>query len=253
MPDRERELDRLFELPPEEFVEARNDLAKRLTGEGEKELAREVKSLRRPSVAAWAVNQLVRRHSQDLDRLLQAGAALREAHAQALAGKKVDLREPGERRRSVVAALMQAAEELLESSGRDSSATRESIETTLEAAAVDEDAASAVRAGRLSKELPPAAGFGATDVLTAFGDTEGGAKKDRKQIERAARQAADEAERAERRAREARERAGRLRRDADQAERRAVEAERKANEAEAEAARVQEEASAADRALRHTS
>lgn len=236
------EVDGLFELPPEEFVEARNDLAKRLTEQGEKDLARDVKSLRRPSVAAWAVNQLVRRRPKDLERLLEAGASLRDAHARAISGKKVDLREPAERRRSAVAALMDAADELLASTGRDSSSTREAIETTFEAAALDEDAAERVREGRLTKELPAPSGFGGAALLEVVPSGDDADERRARELEEAARRATDAAERAERRAAEARERAERLRREAEEAEERADAAERRASELEDEARSLRERA-----------
>ena len=54
-------MDDLFALPPAEFIAARDALAKRLKADGDATRAAEVKALRRPSVAAWAVNQVARR------------------------------------------------------------------------------------------------------------------------------------------------------------------------------------------------
>ena len=50
--DLERELDRLYQLPPGEFTAARDELAKRLRDEGEREQSEEVKQLRKPPVAS---------------------------------------------------------------------------------------------------------------------------------------------------------------------------------------------------------
>ncbi len=73
----EEELDRLYALPLNEFTAARDDVAKRLRGEGERELADEVKQLRKPPIAAWLVNQL---GDRQLGGVL-AGAARRAARA----------------------------------------------------------------------------------------------------------------------------------------------------------------------------
>src|SRR5436309_5904221 len=115
------EVDRLFELPPEEFRAARDELAKRIAGEGRAEESRTIKALRRPTVPAWAVNQLVRRHPEKLDELLEAGAALRRAQRKVLSGiRSAEFREASERRRRLVTGLVRMAEEILRESGRTS-------------------------------------------------------------------------------------------------------------------------------------
>ena len=78
------EADELYGLPDDEFTSARDALAKRLRGEKRREEADEVKALRRPSVAAGAINRAVREHGAD--DLLEAGEALREAHEALLSG-----------------------------------------------------------------------------------------------------------------------------------------------------------------------
>src|ERR671936_687467 len=83
----ERELDRLYALPPGEFTSARDELAKRLRADGRRELADQVKQLRKPPVAAWLVNRLARERELDIQRLLKAGETLRDAQADAAAGQ----------------------------------------------------------------------------------------------------------------------------------------------------------------------
>ena len=78
------EADDLYGLPDDEFTSARDALAKRLRGEKRREEADAVKALRRPSVAAAAINRAVREHGAD--DLLAAGEALREAHEALLSG-----------------------------------------------------------------------------------------------------------------------------------------------------------------------
>ena len=61
----ETELDALFQLPPNDMVEARNALAARLKKAGERDASVRVKSLKRPAPAAWAINQVFF-HERDL-------------------------------------------------------------------------------------------------------------------------------------------------------------------------------------------
>jgi hypothetical protein len=133
------EPDDLYGLPLEEFTAARNALAKSRP---------EAKGLRKPSVAAFAVNQLARRHAAELDAFLGAAAQLR--HAQLKGG---DVRSATQEERQALQRLLQLAGEYA------GSAQIDRVRQTLAAAAVDESAAEAVRAGRLERELEPG-GFG---------------------------------------------------------------------------------------------
>lgn len=81
-----RELDHLYQLPLAEFTEARNELARTAGAD-----AAEVRALPKPSVAAWAVNQLYWRERRTYDALVRASERLRAAHTRAIGGKKVDL------------------------------------------------------------------------------------------------------------------------------------------------------------------
>ena len=56
----DKAIDRMYAGPLDEFVARRNELARSLSKEGDREGAEGVKELRKPSVAAWAVNQLAR-------------------------------------------------------------------------------------------------------------------------------------------------------------------------------------------------
>lgn len=83
----ERELDRLYSLPLAEFTAARDQLAKQAREEGERAVAARIKELRKPSVSAWAINQLARSNELDLKRLLKASKRLAETQLQAVSGK----------------------------------------------------------------------------------------------------------------------------------------------------------------------
>jgi hypothetical protein len=153
--------DELFGLPPEEFVAARDDLARSLRREGDAEAARQVKALRRPSLSAWAVNQLARGQGSGLARLLAAGERLRAAHQAALAGEgAAELRVAAKAEREAVAGLVEDALALLREAGHPTTdATRDRVAATLHAAGASQEAADLVRDGRLTTDLDPS-GFG---------------------------------------------------------------------------------------------
>jgi hypothetical protein len=139
--------DELFALPLDEFTAARDKLAADLKKDDAAAAAR-VKKLRKPSVAAWAVNQLARRHSDAMEKLL----ALREEMDDAGAAQ---LRFLGEKRRRLLADLVKKAEALLQEGGHGSSAaTLEKVTQTLQAGATEEEV-ELLRNGTLTRELSP--------------------------------------------------------------------------------------------------
>ncbi len=156
----------LYGLDPADFVPARNALVRRLRTDGQRDLARRVADLRRPSPAAWAVNQLARRQRGALDELLRLGDTLRRAQNQTLAGADAALlRQAGRARREAVAALASSAVDLLAERGQ-GGAHHTEIAATLEAASLDPQAGGEVAAGRLTSALEPPSGFGDLDLDT---------------------------------------------------------------------------------------
>jgi hypothetical protein len=150
------ELDDLYGLPLERFVPERGALAKALRGDGRRDEAAAAAKLRKPSAAAWAVNQLVRGQRGAVSELLDAGDAVRDAQADVLAGRgdARALRDAGARERDAVDALVDRARGLLSEGGHELSATTlERVADTLHAAALDPAARAAVAAGRLEREL----------------------------------------------------------------------------------------------------
>src|SRR5688500_10764272 len=105
--------DELFGLDPEAFVAARDALARRLRGAGRKDEAAAVKGLRRPTVAAWALNQLARRHGDEVRALIAEGQEVAKAQGRALAGEGAGLREAAQRRREAIRQLAQRADAIL--------------------------------------------------------------------------------------------------------------------------------------------
>jgi hypothetical protein len=157
----EDEVDALYAGDPDEFVAGRQALVKRLRAEGDRARAAEVAQLRRPTAAAWAVNQLARRHPDELAGLVELGRELSRAHERLLSGGRDDATvTSGRRRREAIADLVERAAGILAESGRAADAHRDAIASTLDAASLDPAAAHDVVAGRLAKELDPPSGFG---------------------------------------------------------------------------------------------
>jgi hypothetical protein len=154
-------IDRLYSLGPDEFTKERDEAAKRLREEGDRVGSDRIKALRRPTVAAWAVNQLPRRKPDLVAELLEAGAALRSSQRAALSGaKRGDLRDVTERRRAAVAALLDEATATLKQAERNPDPHADAIRSTLEAASADPAIGELVQSGRLTKEAEPPSGLG---------------------------------------------------------------------------------------------
>lgn len=155
----------LFGVDLADFVGVRNVLARTLRRAGDREGADRVAGLRRPSPAAWAVNQLARQRSGDVQALIALGRVLREAQAEALGGTDAQgLRRAARARRDAVVALGQAGVALLSQRGPSADTHAASIVATLEAASLDAQAGEAVLAGHLTTGLEPPSGFGALEA-----------------------------------------------------------------------------------------
>ena len=158
----EQAADELYALPPADFTRERDERAKALRKEGRRDEADAVKALRKPTVAAWALNQLARRRAKDVERLVAAGEELRAAQEELLAGgDRKAFQSAAAKEREHVAKLAGEATELVSEAGeRASPALQEKISETLHAAALDEDTAEELRAGRLVREREAIGGFG---------------------------------------------------------------------------------------------
>lgn len=182
----------LYALPPDEFTAARNARAS-----GDRELAARLKALRKPTVAAWAVNLLAR--EGQLRDALDLAAALREAQDDLDAA---ELSRLSRQRRQLVSALASQAVKLASDRGVTVSASaRDDIQKTVNAAVMDAAAAAAVMTARLTRPLE-ASGFEPVDVSEAVGGSLPGVldapaptrddlaeRRARKAAERAAREA----------------------------------------------------------------
>ena len=244
------EVEALYGLPLDEFTKARDALARARAKEQGKEAGAAVKALRKPSVIAWALNQLARKQPEEVAVLLEVGARLRRAQTATLEGGDPDeLREATKAENREVGALASQAASILRSAGRGGSAAHEErLAATLRAAAVDPEAGDLLSRGVLSAELSPAGfGFGVGDeqLPTDFralkpnsrASTHGSQREERDERERAHKEKA-RAERQRQRdleqeLRAAKETAARLEREADKAEERARNARQAADDAAA--------------------
>ncbi len=166
--DVDAEIGRLYELPPGEFVAARDELGRRLRAQppDDRAAAERVRGLRRPTVAAWAVNQVARRHAELVAELVESGDRLHQAQRRALSGlRDSGLRAAAAERRERLDRLVAAASRVLVEAGRPPEPHRDAIAATFEAASVDPEAAAAVRRGTLAHELAAPTGFGEVSGL----------------------------------------------------------------------------------------
>ena len=148
-------IDALYAEPLARFIEARNDLSKRLRRVGRKDEANAVKKLSKPSVAVWLVNRWARQHPAAIERLLGAIETLRALQT----GPKIDRAQLAQARSEERAALdaLVALPSPDPISGREGAAISPAIldraVKTARAAAASEDHHAGLRAGRLDREV----------------------------------------------------------------------------------------------------
>ncbi|MEU0007915.1 hypothetical protein ABZ079_27455 [Streptomyces sp. NPDC006314] len=153
--------DELYALRPEEFVAARDQRALDARRSGDQALAKEIGALRRPSLAAWVSNLLVRRRPEEVQPLVGLGEELRRAHRE-LDGPR--LRRLARRQNEVIGALGRQARRLAAEAGHPvGEGVQREVEETLHAVLAAPEAARAWAAGRLVKPLHSTIGFPATD------------------------------------------------------------------------------------------
>lgn len=158
--DLDTAVDALYARPLDEFIAARDAAVRQTTDSGDRLGAARVKRLRKPSVAAWVINQVAREHPDEIGALAELGDELRAATQDR---DRARIRALDHLRRERTDALVRAVREAGEVGGRSvSSAVLDRMTETLTAAVMDPDAAAVVRAGRLSRALQHV-GFGIVD------------------------------------------------------------------------------------------
>ena len=148
--DLDEALDRLYAAGLEEFTATRNTLAKELGPEGA-----QLKALRKPNLAAWALNQVARKYADELGELYQATERVRLAQRRVLSGGKPSaLREATDERGKIVSWLTKQAGVILTESGHSAVPSTLALVTgSLIAIAADDEGAELLRRGRLTREL----------------------------------------------------------------------------------------------------
>ncbi|WP_148045257.1 hypothetical protein [Arthrobacter oryzae] len=160
----------LYALPLTEFVAARAAAAKGVLAAGPatdelRSLAAAVRSLAKPSVAAWAVNMLAAYHPGILQELASLGASMRAAQSSMDAAA---LRSLGQQRKRLLSSALETVRTVTEQQGRRiSGPAAAEVEQTLRALTADQGAADAVRSGLLLRALT-ADGLDAVDLLGAL-------------------------------------------------------------------------------------
>ncbi len=168
--DFEEAAEELYARSPDEFTAARNAAAKQARSQGDRELAARITALRKPTLPAWAVNQMARRCRGDVESLLDLGRPLRESST-GLSGD--ELRQLTRQRHQLVQSLVQQARDLAAGDGRRLSEDAvQGVRQTFEATLSDADSADAVAAGRLSDALE-VSGFGFAGFPDPAGPTAG--------------------------------------------------------------------------------
>ena len=141
----DEEIDRLYQLPLDEFTPARNALAKTAGTDGAR-----VRGLAKPPIAAWAVNQLYWRNRKLWDALIAAAENARRAHKAVLSGRAGEIRSLSKVHDEAVESALKGALSILTGAGHpQTDATKQQIVTTLRALPGEEPP------GRLTHTLQP--------------------------------------------------------------------------------------------------
>jgi len=149
----QNDVDELADVPPEEFVAARDELAKKLKAEGKADETAKVKKLRKPTVTQWVTDQVRRHHAGDVDALRAASIEVARAQEAAVTqGDRDALREATAKRREALEGVGQVVDDVLASGGR-AAQYRDDVLHAIEAGVID-DIASGTFGLRDDLDLP---------------------------------------------------------------------------------------------------
>lgn len=168
--DTQAAIDALFQGPLGEFVGERNRLARELKAR-DRDAAERVRTLAKPSLSAWAVNQAFWNARPAFDAMLDAGEAMRALQQRAMHGEATPgMAEASARLHEAMAPVARAAQEALERDGHSAAPLlMRRVATTLKALAAHGRSDTAPPAGRLSADVD-APGF---DLLAALAPAQG--------------------------------------------------------------------------------
>lgn len=151
----------LYAVPPPRFTPLRAELVAEARSAGDAELARTIGGLRKPTLAAWAVNHFVRVHAAEVEEFREFAALLREAQRTLDADQ---LRLLGRERSHRVDELAEKVEAAAAEAGQPlGPGAGAEVRETLTALIADEEAERSVLTGALVKSLRYS-GFGSVDI-----------------------------------------------------------------------------------------
>ena len=141
--------DELYGLAPQAFTAARNTYIDAAKNVGNRSLARELATWKRPSVAAGLVNLVALRRPDSVRGLIDLGQEIREAQGAVANVTAIQLRDLSARRRKELDTIVALAQTLAAERGdaTPSRAALTEVESTFAAAMADDAAAHLVRAG----------------------------------------------------------------------------------------------------------
>ena len=146
--DLETALTSLYEATREEFIPTRDDLVKQARSAGDRELAGRIAAARKPTVAAWLLNQVGREYPDDLTALAELSEALRGAHQQLAADR---LRALSQQRNELLRVLEDRALRVSRRAGMAvTDQVAEQVREAFTAAVLDPGVLASLRTGRLS-------------------------------------------------------------------------------------------------------
>lgn len=161
----------VYGASPSDFMSVRKQLAAAARADGDTAGAKAIGTLRKPSMAAWAVNLLARQDPDLVEELVELGVRMRGAQARLDTATLTSLRPERDR---LVTAVVAAAVALVSEAGRTLSASgQDDVRGTVIAALADEQASTAVTSGQLTRALSYS-GFGEVDLSEAVVRTSSG-------------------------------------------------------------------------------
>jgi hypothetical protein len=179
--------DRLYGVELDDFSAERARLAKELRAAGQANDAAALAKLRKPTIAAWVLNQLARQNRRDVDLLLDAGHRLRQAQAGVVrGGKRESFEQARQTEADALRRLGREAEKLLRSArGGASDSVLKQIVQGLRAAAVSDEAREHLARGTFVRPPEETSGFGLLSDLVGEFPQPSPAKERRDQERRA--------------------------------------------------------------------
>jgi hypothetical protein len=173
VPDRlAQAMQTLYAAGPDEFMALRKRLVAEAKADQDMAVAGEIGKLRKPSVAAWAVNLVARTVPEVVDELVDLGGQMRDAQSRLDATALTGMRKE---RDAAVEAFVRAATVAVDEEGRRlAPAAQQEVRATAIAALADERATEAIASGQLTRALSYS-GFGEVDLAEALARTSGGA------------------------------------------------------------------------------